>query len=338
MTAAPSERVTHLALVGPTASGKSAVALAAAEALGDVEIVSVDSMQVYRGMDVGTAKPTAAEQAAVPHHLLDLVDPGEEFSVAQFQAAAREAVVDIEARGRRALLVGGTGLYYQAVVDGFDLPGEDRELRAALYERADAPDGPAKLLAELSELDPVAAGRIDPGNTRRIVRALEVTMATGRAFSSFGPGVFGGDAPGSAVTTQGEPKGHGGNPLRVVAAGIWTSRDAGSERIEARIATMVDDGLIDEVQRLAAAPGGLSRTAREGIGYKEILDHLEGSVPTLEAALRRTAERTRQLARRQRMWFRRDRRITWIGSAGNPLATLPALLATWNRSCSLGDL
>ena len=319
--AAERERVTHLALVGPTASGKSAVALAAAEALGDVEIVTVDSMQVYRGMDIGTAKPTAAEQVAVPHHLLDLVDCGEEFSVAQFQAAAREAVAGIEARGRRALLVGGTGLYYQAVVDGFDLPGEDRELRAALFKRAEEPDGPAKLLAELAELDPVAAGRIEPGNTRRVVRALEVTMASGRPFSSFGPGVFSG--------AEAAPD---GRELRVAAAGIWMSRAVGAQRIEARIAAMVEDGLIDEVRRLAAAPGGLSRTAREGIGYKEILDHLEGTIPTLEAALSRTAERTRQLARRQRMWFRRDRRITWIGSDGNPLATLPALLATWNTA------
>ena len=322
MTAAAPEHVTHLALVGPTASGKSAVALAAAEALGDVEIVSIDSMQVYRGMDIGTAKPTAAEQAAVPHHMLDLADPGEEFSVARFQAAAREAIAEIESRGHRALLAGGTGLYYQAIVDDFDLPGEDRELRAELYDRAEAPDGNTTLLAELAELDPLAAGRIDPGNTRRIVRALEVTLGTGRPFSSFGPGVFG------AKTSW----------LRVAAAGIWSSREASAARIEARISTMVDDGLIDEVRRLAAGPGGLSRTAREGIGYKEILDYLEGSVPTLEAALRRTAERTRQLARRQRMWFRRDRRITWIGTGGNPLASLPALLATWNQQRLLGDL
>ena len=323
MTADSPAAITHLALVGPTASGKSAVALAAAEVLGDdVEIVSVDSMQVYRGMDVGTAKPTAAERAAVPHHLIDLADPGEEFSVARFQAAAAEAIAGIEGRGRRALLVGGTGLYYQAVVDGFDLPGEDRGLRAVLYERAEAPDGRVALLAELARLDPVAAGRIEPGNTRRIVRALEVTIGTGRPFSSFGPGVFS-DRP---------------TRLRVAAAGIWMSRETGAERIDARIRAMVDDGLVDEVGRLAGGPGGLSRTAREGIGYKEVLDHLEGSVPTLEAALRRIAERTRQLARRQRMWFRRDRRITWIGSAANPLATLPALLATWNSlSCAPGD-
>jgi tRNA dimethylallyltransferase len=322
VTGAPTSATTHLALVGPTAAGKSAVALAAAELLGDVEIVSIDSMQVYRGMDIGTAKPTTAEQAAVPHHLIDLADPGEEFSVARFQAAAAEAISGIEARGHRALLVGGTGLYYQAIVDGFDLPGEDRDLRAALYERAGAPDGRVALLAELAERDPVAAGRIEPGNTRRIVRALEVTIGTGRPFSSFGPGVF------RDRSTR----------LRVVPAGIWMSRQGGAGRIEARIGAMVDDGLVDEVRRLAAAAGGLSRTAREGIGYKEVLDHLEGSFPTLEAALRRTAERTRQLARRQRMWFRRDRRITWIGSAGNPLATLPALLATWNPpSCVSGE-
>jgi len=315
VTAAATGTTTHLALVGPTASGKSAVALAAAEILGDVEIVSVDSMQVYRGMDIGTAKPTPAEQAAVPHHLIDLADPGEEFSVAQFQAAAQKVIAGIEARGRRALLVGGTGLYYQVVVDDFELPGEDRELRASLYERAAAPDGPEALLSQLAALDPVSAGRIEPGNTRRIVRALEVTMATGRPFSSFGPGVFA------------ERSGR----LPVVAAGLWMPRDVGARRIEARIVTMVEDGLVDEVKRLAAASGGMSRTAREGIGYKEILDHLEGSIPTLEAALCRTAERTRQLARRQRMWFRRDRRITWIGSGGNPLATLPALLSTFGR-------
>jgi tRNA dimethylallyltransferase len=323
--------VTHLALVGPTASGKSAVALAAAEALGDVEIVSVDSMQVYRGMDVGTAKPTAAERAAVPHHMVDLADPGEEFSVARFQSEARAAIAQIEARGRRALLAGGTGLYYQAIVDGFDLPGEDREVRAKLYERAEEPGGLEGLRTQLAELDPVAAGRIEAGNTRRIVRALEVTLATGRPFSSFGPGVF------SSGDTPERPGSEQPTRLRVAAVGLWLSRAVASGRIEARIAAMVEDGLVEEVRWLVAAPGGLSRTAREGIGYKEVLDHLEGSVPTLEAALRRTAERTRQLARRQRMWFRRDRRIAWIGSDGNSLAALPAVLATWNCLTPIGD-
>ena len=332
MTAAAAGTTTHLALVGPTASGKSALALAVAEAMGDVEIVTIDSMQVYRGMDIGTAKPTTAEQAAVRHHLLDLAEPGEEFSLGRFQALATEAVADIAARGRRALLVGGTGLYYQAIVDGFDIPPEDRELRASLSERAAAPGGPAALLAELTGLDPVAAGRIEPGNTRRIVRALEVTLATGRPFSSFGPGVF------SSRDAPRPPGSDRDSRLAVSTAGLWMTRATAAARVEARIKVMVEDGLIDEVRRLAAAPGGLSRTARGGIGYKEIVDHVEGTIPTLEAALRRTAERTRQLARRQRMWFRRDRRITWIGTGGNPLAALPALLATWNRTPVPGEL
>jgi tRNA dimethylallyltransferase len=289
-------------------------------------------MQVYRGMDVGTAKPTAAERAAVPHHLLDLADPGEEFSAARFQAAAQQAIAGIEARGHRALLAGGTGLYYQAVVDAFDLPGEDRQLRAALYQRAEEPGGLEGLRTQLGELDPVAAGRIEPGNTRRIVRALEVTLATGRPFSSFGPGLF------SPADTAEPPASAQPARLGVAAVGLWLSRTLVAKRIEARIAAMVEDGLIEEVGRLAASPGGLSPTAREGIGYKEILDHLEGSVPTLEAALRRTAERTRQLARRQRMWFRRDRRIAWIGCDGNSLAALPAVLATWKFPSALGGL
>jgi tRNA dimethylallyltransferase len=303
----------HLALVGPTASGKSALALAAAEALGDVEIVSVDSMQVYRGMDVGTAKPSPAERAVVPHHLLDVADPGEDYSVARFQQAAAEALAGIEARGRRALLVGGTGLYFQAVIDGLSLPGADLALRHELEARA--VDGLPVLYEELSRLDPVAAGRIEPGNRRRVVRALEVTLASGRPFSSFGPGVF------QAVTPA----------LPVAIAGLWLPRTVNARRAAERVSAMAEAGLVEEVRCLAVLPGGLSRTARQAIGYKEILDYLEGRLPTVEVALRRTVERTRALARRQRMWFRRDRRIAWVGATENPLATLPALLATWSR-------
>lgn len=306
---------THLALVGPTATGKSALALAAARALRDVEIVSVDSMQVYRGMDIGTAKPSAEERSEVPHHLLDLAGPEEDFSVARFQAAAAQAIAEIEARGRRALLVGGTGLYYQAVVDGLTLPGEDPGLRAELESRAagslDA------LYAELSRLDPVAAGRIEPGNRRRVVRALEVTLATGRPFSSFGPGMF------QAATRDGPHPG-----LAVRAAGVWLPRAVTARRVARRLAAMEAAGLVDEVRTLAA--GTLGRTARQAIGYKEVLGYLQG-VSTLEAALQRAVERTRALARRQRMWFRRDPRITWLGAAENPLAVLSVLLATWSR-------
>jgi tRNA dimethylallyltransferase len=308
----------HLALVGPTATGKSALALAAAAELGDVEIVSLDSMQVYRGMDIGTAKPTPGERATVPHHLLDLADPWENYSVARFQRAAAEVLAGIEARGRRALLVGGTGLYFQAVVDGLSLPGEDLAVRARLEARADGPGGLAALYDELSRVDPVAAGRIDPGNRRRVVRALEVAESTGRPFSSFGPGLFQGNGDGGG--------------LLVRAAGVWVSRAVGARRIAERFAAMERAGLVEEVRRLAADPRGLSRTARQAIGYKEVLEHLDGGLPTLEAALARAVDRTRALARRQRMWFRRDRRITWFGAAENPFAALPALLATWRQA------
>jgi tRNA dimethylallyltransferase len=301
----------HLALVGPTATGKSVLALAVAAELGDVEIVSVDSMQVYRGMDIGTAKPTPAERAAVPHHLVDVADPGDDFSVGRFQQLAGEAIAGIEARGRRALLVGGTGLYYQAVVDGLTPPGRDAALAETLDARAES-ELP-ELFAELSRLDPVAAGRIEPGNRRRVVRALEVTLATGRPFSSFGPGMFAGP-----------------RRLAVDTVGVWMPRPVTARRITDRVVAMERQGLVDEVRRLAAAPGGLSRTARQAIGYKEVYEHLEG-MTTLDAALTRAADRTRALARRQRMWFRRDSRIRWLGTPENPLAVLPALLATWTQ-------
>jgi tRNA dimethylallyltransferase len=254
----------------------------------------------------------------VPHHLLDLADPWENYSVARFQRAAAEALGSIEARGRRALLVGGTGLYFQAVVDGLSLPGQDLAVRTRLEVTADEPDGLALLYRELRQVDPVAAGRIDPGNRRRVVRALEVTQSTGRPFSSFGPGLFQGNG--------------GGRVLPIRMAGVWISRAAGAQRIAERFAGMERTGLVEEVHRLAADPRGLSRTARQAIGYKEVLEHLDGVVPTLEAALARAVDRTHALARRQRMWFRRDPRISWLGAEDNPLAVLPALLATWRRA------
>ncbi|MDQ1490565.1 MAG: tRNA dimethylallyltransferase [Actinomycetota bacterium] len=312
----------HLAVVGPTASGKSTLALAAAEVLGDVEIVSVDSMQVYRGMDIGTAKPTPAEQTAVPHHLIDLADPGEYFSVARFQAEAAAVIAGIESRGHRALLVGGTGLYFHSVVDGYALPPGDDVLRTELEAQAGQEGGLARLMEELQALDPVAAARILPDNARRIVRALEVIQQTGRPFSSFGPGVL-------------QVHGH---QLPVRTVGLWIPRPVGARRIEERIGAMIEAGFVDEVARLAGADaGGLSVTAREAIGYKEILTYLDGTW-SLAYARRRIADRTRQLARRQRVWFRRDRRIAWIGCDGNSVATLHAVLATWNRPSVMGDV
>ncbi len=302
----------HLALVGPTASGKSAVALAAAHALGDVEIVSIDSMQVYRGLDIGTAKPSPAERAAVTHHLVDVADACDDWSVARFQREARAAIAAIEARGRRALLVGGTGLYVQAVIDPLEFPPRDLAVRAEIDHDAADHAGLTGAYAELQRLDPVAAARIEPGNRRRIVRALEVIRITGRPFSSFGPGL------------------HATGPPVIDAAmvGIWLPRPVIAQRIEARVAAMLDAGLVDEARRLDAS-GRLSSTARQAIGYAEALGHLRGELTIDDAAVAIT-DRTRSFARRQRMWFRRDPRITWIAVSRNPCEALPAVLARWS--------
>ncbi len=302
--------MTHLALVGPTASGKSGIALELAAAMGDVEIVSIDSMQVYRGLDVGTAKPSAADRTVIRHHLIDVADPTEAWSVVHFQREARAAVADIETRGKRALLVGGTGLYVQAVIDDLRFPGEDLELRAELEAWTGEPGGVAAAFAELEAIDPAAAARIDPHNARRIVRALEVIRLTGQPFSSFGPGI---DQFGATVF-----------PVRI--AGVWLPRDLVARRIAARLAAMADAGLVDEV---AGLRGHLSRTARQAIGYREVLAHLDGEL-ALDDALAQARRRTRSFARRQRMWFRRDPRITWYATDENPRALTPALLAAWN--------
>jgi len=296
--------------VGPTASGKSALALEVARRLGGVELVSVDSMQVYRGMDVGTAKPSPAERAEVPHHLLDLADPHEDWSVTRFQAAFDDALAGIEARGHRALLVGGTGLYLQAVVDRLAVPGSWPDLRAELEAEAATAAGAAALHRRLALLDPAAAARMEPANARRIVRALEVTTGSGRPFSSFGPGL------------RAYP------PTRFRMAGVWLPREVVDERIERRYGRQLAHGFVDEVRRLAARAGGLSRTARQALGYRELLGALEGNT-TLEEAVELAVRRTRRFARRQRAWFRRDPRITWLAAAEKPVAVLPALLGDW---------
>ena len=292
-------------LVGSTASGKSALALEVARRLGDVELVSADSMQVYRGMDIGTAKATPAEQAEVPHHLIDVAEPSEDYSVARFQDDVAEVIAGIEARGRRALVVGGTGLYVQAVVDGLTMPGEWPELKAELEAQP-----VEELHRRLSEIDPVAASRIEPGNVRRLVRALEVTLGSGRPFSSFGPGLAAYPA------------------TRFRLAGIWLPRQVLAQRITARYQAQLADGFVDEVRRLR---GVMSRTARQALGYRELLDHLAGGY-TLEEAVDAAVRRTRRFARRQRAWFRRDPRITWLGAARNPVDLLPALLGDWSTA------
>jgi tRNA dimethylallyltransferase len=282
-------RARPAALVGTTASGKSALALALARRDARLELVSVDSMQVYRGMDIGTAKPTPAERAEVPHHLIDIADPWDEFTVSTFAARAREALTGIEARGHRPLLVGGTGLYLRAVVDGLAVPGRYPEVRAELEAEPDT----QALHRRLGELDPVAAGRMQPTNRRRIVRALEVTLGSGRPFSSLGPGLdvypeSGFDLIGIDV------------PFEVVAG-----------RIEERYHRQVADGFVEEARRLLNDPRGVSRTARQALGYKELFDHLAGDC-SFDEAITLAVRRTRRFARRQRSWFQRDPRIRWL--------------------------
>ncbi|MEZ5296888.1 MAG: tRNA (adenosine(37)-N6)-dimethylallyltransferase MiaA [Ilumatobacteraceae bacterium] len=225
-----------MAVVGPTASGKSSVAMAVAERLGDVELISVDSMQVYRGMDIGTAKPSATERARVPHRLLDLVSPADEFTVAEFQRAYRSTLDDLAVRGRRAILVGGTGLYHRAVIDDLDLPGSGPTCANDSSQNSPT-SGRRRCTPVSSALDLDAAARMEPTNERRIVRALEVCEGSGRRFSSFGPGL---DAY---------------PPTDVVQIGLRWDRAVLTERIAARVHTMVADGLVDEVRDIRATSG-----------------------------------------------------------------------------------
>jgi len=286
-----------LALVGPTAAGKTEAGVSVAERLG-AEVVSVDSMLVYRGMDVGTAKPTAEQRARVPHHLLDNAEPSDPFSVARYQDLARAAVAGIRSRGRRVLLVGGSALYERAVVDDLGFPGTDPDTRRDLEAEA-AVVGAAGLHERLAASDPAAAAKIEPGNLRRTVRALEVAELTGQPFSSFAEGwdVYEAD--------------------RVRAAGIWMPAALLRTRIEERVAEMLERGWLDEVRGLVERGFGAWLTSAQAIGYAELARHLAGEL-TLEAAIAGTVKRTRTLARRQLAFFRRDPRIRWFeaGEAG----------------------
>mgnify|MGYP006268563005 CR=1 FL=1 len=293
-----------LALVGPTASGKTAAALELAGPLG-AEIVSVDSMLLYRGMDVGTAKPSPAELARIPHHLVDVADPAEAFSVARYQRLARAAIADVEARGKRVLLVGGSGLYFRAAVGDLDFPATDPSLREELEAEA-VRIGEEALHARLADADPAAAARIEPSNVRRTVRALEVAAATGRPFSSY------------ATAWERYPEGV------VRAAGVEVGRAALDARIEARVRAMVEGGVLDEVRALVER-GDVGRiTSGQAIGYAAFAAVLRGEC-SIEDAIGATVKRTRALARRQMAWFRRDPRIRWFRSDDGAAAIVPSL-------------
>jgi tRNA dimethylallyltransferase len=257
-------------------------------------------------MDVGTAKPTPSELRAVPHHLIDVAEPSEPFSVARYQGLAREALGAIETRGRRPLLVGGSGLYLRAVVDDLEIPGTDPATRADLEREADAL-GAAGLYRRLESTDPLAAAKIEPGNVRRTVRALEVAAVTGRAFSEF------------ATAWDEYP------PGRMRAVGVELSREAIAGRVHRRVRTMLESGLLDEVRVLIDRGLGAWLTSSRAIGYAEMAHHLQGGL-SLEEAVAATERRTTNLARRQMAWFRRDPRIRWVAAgAGGAMEVLDEL-------------
>lgn len=285
-----------LVIVGPTASGKSALALALATETSGANIVSADSMSVYRGMDIGTAKASAAEQNLVPHHLVDVVSPSHDFTVSEFRDRVFTILDEIEANDGAVIMVGGTGLYVQAVVDNFTLPPQFPEIAAELDENPDT----GALWDRLHSLDPVAAAKMEPSNRRRILRALEVCIGSGRLFSSFGPGV------------------NAYPPTRFSLIGLEIDRDRMDARIDTRYRQQMEEGFLAEVAALAAGPEPLSRTARQALGYRELLSHLGGEC-TLEEALEEAKKRTRRFARRQQRWFRRDPRITWFDAEADDL-------------------
>ena len=298
----------HLALVGPTASGKTDVGLALAlmrsEAGLATEIVSCDSMQVYRGMDVGTAKPTAAQQAMVRHHMVDVVDPTDDYSLTMFLDSARAALDDIESRGASALLLGGTGLYAQALVDEFDPPPQFPEVAARLDTEPDT----TKLQEQLRDLDPVALERIPQGARRRIIRALEVTIGSGKPFS----------AHGERLDTY--------SPTPFVLTGLRPDREELTRRINDRYAVQMDSGFLEEARALHGLGGSLSRTAAAALGYRELFGHLRGDM-TEQVALESARVRTRRFAVRQLRWFGRDPRITWFDPPGPGDASEPSVVA-----------
>lgn len=291
MTVMPATETAHtlepLVVVGPTASGKSSLAVALARRNPGTEIVSADAMAVYRGMDVGTAKPSEHERAGIRHHLIDMVEPTEEYTVAQFQVDVTAAVAAIKDRGAVPIVVGGTGLYVRAVVDNFTMPGRYPDIREIIEEEPSN----ERLWNHLNSVDPDAAAKMLPSNRRRIVRALEVTLGSHRRFSSYGPGV------------------DKYLPTPFLQVGLRMDRTELDRRIDERYTRQLEQGFVEEVRNLKELE--LSRTAAQALGYAELLSYVNGET-TLPAAMAVARKRTRRFARRQERWFRRDPRIAWF--------------------------
>lgn len=292
-----------IAVVGATATGKSRLALDLAERL-DGEVVNADSMQLYRGMDIGTAKLPAAERRGVPHHLLDVLDVTEESTLAAYQSAARAAIADIRGRGRMPVLAGGSGLYVRAALDELEIPPADPQVRARLEARSAAGEDDA-LREELRRVDPAAAEAIQDNNIRRIIRALEVVEITGRPFSATAP-----------TKTYVRPS---------VVIGLRDDWDALTGRIERRVEQMWADGLLDEVRYLESLGLRRGRTASRAIGYAQALGELDGEMTQAEAVAS-TQAATRRYARRQESWLRPDPRVQWLDAAAPDLLEQAAAL------------
>jgi len=287
-----------IVILGPTAVGKTQLALRLCEDLGG-EVISADSRQIYKGMDIGTAKPTAEERQRVPHHLIDLVEPDEGFTLVQYQEKAHEAIEDVLSRGWLPFLVGGTGLYVRAVLEGFAVPHvrPDPALRKRLQQEAEA-KGSEVLHERLRELDPEAAAKIDPHNVRRVIRALEVYEATGQ--------------PISRLQRKEMP------PYKILKIGLTMERKALYQRIDERVDRMMETGLLEEVERLVEKGYGYDLAAMSGLGYKQLGLYLRGEVD-LGEAVRMIKSETRRFVRQQYKWFRLDdERIKWIEVDGDP--------------------
>jgi len=300
-----------LVIAGPTASGKSDLAISLAEQL-DGEIVCADSLTIYRGLNIGSAKPTAEQQRRIAHHLLDIREPSQPFTAADFRHEASQAISDILQRGKRVIVAGGTGLYLRVLLHGLtDAPGEDSELRRQLKQRAER-EGGAALLEELRRIDPETAARCHPNNLVRILRALEVWYATGSPLSSFHDRHGFSDAPYDALLLC----------LNLV-------RDELYRRIDRRVELMLDTGLVDEVRGLLQAGIPADIKPLQAIGYKEVLAHLRGDT-TLEEMSEQIKRNTRHLAKRQLTWFRREAEAQWVAYPENS-ATIAAFVAMFFR-------
>lgn len=285
-----------IAVAGPTASGKSDLALQLAQKL-DGEIICMDSMQIYRRMDIGTAKPTAEEQALVPHHMLDIVDPTENYAVADYAQNAEKVICEIAARGKQPILVGGTGLYLKALMHGLSLgnAGGDEKIRARLYAMAEEPEGKAHLHRQLAEVDPASAAKFHPNDIRRVIRALEVYELTGTPISQ---------------QRQGEPE----RPFSILPLAIDMPRDVLYARLEKRVHLMMQQGLLQEVEALLKSGVTAGMQSMQGIGYKELIPVVQG-LQHIDDAVWQIVLNTRHYAKRQGTWLRTEPKTIWITEA-----------------------